>query len=1163
MTRPPISVLLALSSLFTSAFSVGAAEDTTRPATASPPRNVCESPRDIPIAYAADLVIVGGSTGAVSAAVAAAEQGAKVFLAAPFPYLGEDMTATLRLWLEPGERPKSPLARRIFNDTSREDPNGKGLAFSYVSDRSASSPHPDTTPPSRLSDGRWNLATDQSVQYDEDVTITADLGSVQSVRSVAVTFFRRRAGSDPKTGFEVGRATLWTSQDKKTWHQVDKIENDLPFQDVSRLSLNVGTQARYIRLLLTLPEDYTRMLIGEITIHGPRPPAKAGRSDTLPPRPMHVKKTLDDVLIQAGVQYLYSCYATDLLYNADGDVAGIVIANRAGRQAVLAKTVIDATSRATMARVAGARFRPYPKGNHTFQRVVIGGHPADNESLKARIPAAPYSSVYANPAGDSTNTFDIIEYTLSLPMADDRYGSYMKADQIARTMTYDPDQQFTSDILFEVPPDPMHGQETADGPFRNVDALPLGAFRPEGIDRFWVLGGCADVSRRQAEGLLRPLALIDLGARIGQAAAAAVQSISESKPVRLSGASCNSSSRKVNVREALSGVRPVGTYKTIHQQARALPILNTCDVVVIGGGTGGGPAGIGAARQDAKTLVIEYLYGLGGVGTQGAISSYYWGNRIGFTATVLDGATKWPIEPKMEWYRKQLLDAGGEVWFGTIGCGAVVDDDNRVIGAVVATPYGRGVVLANTVIDATGNSDVAAAAGANCMYTDATEFGMQGTGLPGRQLGGSYNNTDFTIVDETDLLDIWRMFVFSKNKYANAFDHGRLIDTRERRRIVGGFTLSILDEVNQRTYPDTVVQAYSNFDTHGYTIDKYFLLEHPEKKGIHVNIPIRAMLPDGLEGIIVTGLSISAQRDAIPLIRMQADIQNGGYAAGVASAMAARRKIPIRQIYLRELQEHLIKIGNLTPSVLEDKDSYPLSDAKLAEAVTSLPNGIGAAVIMTEPQRSIPMLEKAYAGASGDAKLVYAKALAVLGQATGLVTLLDAVQQAKQWDAGWDYKGMGQFGSALSPLDELVICLGRVGNPKAIPAILEKLKQLDRKSPFSHYRAVALALELIGDPEAAKPLAEALARPGITGHVQNDLESAKRDGTPGGTTAERPRRNSLRELLLARALYRCGDYQNVGQTILKRYTHDLRGHLARHAQAILDAGHTGPKAAEK
>jgi len=107
----------------------------------------------------------------------------------------------------------------------------------------------------------------------------------------------------------------------------------------------------------------------------------------------------------------------------------------------------------------------------------------------------------------------------------------------------------------------------------------------------------------------------------------------------------------------------------------------------------------------------------------------------------------------MEWYRQELLKAGADIWFGVIGCGAFVKDD-QVLGAVVATPYGRGVVLAGAVIDATGNSDIAAAAGAECIYTDASEFGMQGTGLPGRKLGGAYNNTDFTIVDETDMIDI-------------------------------------------------------------------------------------------------------------------------------------------------------------------------------------------------------------------------------------------------------------------------------------------------------------------------------------------------------------------------------------------------------------------------
>jgi hypothetical protein len=846
-----------------------------------------------------------------------------------------------------------------------------------------------------------------------------------------------------------------------------------------------------------------------------------------------------------------------VLRDADGKPCGIVMVNRAGRQAVVAKTIIDATDRAFVARLAGAEFAPYPAGMHTFKRVVIGGTPQEGENLKPRIAAPPFHGPYPNRARTSSGTFEIIEYTFTFPMPDDSYAAWMAADQKARTLTYHPEQQWTSDRLFEVPPDPMRGRERYEGVWPGVDKLPLGAFQPAATPRLWVLGGCADLSRQNAEKLLRPLCLMDLGTRLGRAAAA--EALSLPAPVGGKLPSPPAAARVApaapgEVKEFLVGVRPIQNQKlpTVPQDARPLPVLGRYDVVVVGGGTGGAPAAIAAARQGAKTLVVEYLAGLGGVGTHGAVSAYYWGNRVGFTATV-GGGNSWVIEQKMEWWRTQVLEAGGEIWFGAIGCGALVDG-NRVTGAVVATPHGRGVVLAKVVIDATGNADIAAAAGAQCLYTDETEFGMQGTGLPGRKLGETYNNTDFTIVDETDMLDIWQVLVYAKHKYPDAFDHGRLIDTRERRRIVGDFTITLLDQLNHRTYPDSVVLARSNFDTHGYTIDPLLVLEHPEKRGVNVYVPWRAMLPKGLEGIVVTGLSTSAHRDAVPLIRMQPDIQNQGYAAGVAAAMAVKAGKGLREIDIRALQRHLVEIGNLPESVLTDQDSYPLPANEIAAAVASVPAGKGAAVILSHPTESLPLLKRAFAAASDhDARLAYAKVLAVMGDATGLDLLIAEVQNAKEWDRGWNYRGMGQFGSALSPLDRLIVCLGRARDRRAVPAILEKLTLLDANVEFSHHRAVALALELIGDPTAAKPLADLLAKPGMTGHAQHDITAARNREVPGGTNNVQTRRESLRELLIARALYRCGDYQGIGKKILESYSTDLRGHLARHATAILTA----------
>jgi hypothetical protein len=78
----------------------------------------------------------------------------------------------------------------------------------------------------------------------------------------------------------------------------------------------------------------------------------------------------------------------------------------------------------------------------------------------------------------------------------------------------------------------------------------------------------------------------------------------------------------------------------------------------------------------------------------------------------------------------------------------------------------------------------------------------------------------------------------------------------------------------------------------------------------------------------------------------------------------------------------------------------------------------------------------------------------------------------------------------------------------------------------------------------------------MTGFVHSSLDQVRAlDPTKEvGVKAVVARRVSLRELLLARALYRCGDYQGLGEKVLKEYTSDLRGHLARHATAVLEKG---------
>jgi hypothetical protein len=128
-----------------------------------------------------------------------------------------------------------------------------------------------------------------------------------------------------------------------------------------------------------------------------------------------------------------------------------------------------------------------------------------------------------------------------------------------------------------------------------------------------------------------------------------------------------------------------------------------------------------------------------------------------------------------------------------------------------------------------------------------------------------------------------------------------------------------------------------------------------------------------------------------------------------------------------------------------------------------------------------------------------------------------------------------------------------------VAPILEKLGVLDEHNEFSHIRAVALALETLGDRAAAEPLAELLADKRriyghrMSGHAITRLEDAQRWASRGSRDSVM-RMVALREIILARALYRCGDHEGLGEKVLREYASDLRGHLARHAQAVLKQG---------
>ena len=1111
---------------------------------------VTESARQIPVPYDVDVVVVGGSSAAVAAAVEAAKGGAKVFLAAERPYLGQDLCGTYRLWLEPGEDPDSELAKEMFSPPTLSTLDTKlanRLPFTYTASLPSAAKHPDPRN-TVLTDGRCRSASQESVQYDGDVSIVADLGRVSGFAGLdLVAFFRMK-------DFGVVKVVISISDDQQEWSVIDQVEQRMPTNSgdyALTLSSSASAKARYVKLDMERGSRCGRILLGELIIGSTEiKESPTERKDRLTTTPMTVKRALDKALLDAEIDFLYGSYVTEVLRDPKGELAGIVMANRSGRQAVRAEVIIDATDRGVAARIAGAEFTPYPAGQQTFSRIVVGGEPG---------PKAKDLGLRFHVGGQRNVAHSVYEYDLQLPMKDGSWASFARADQEARNQTWQKGQAAAAEMLFQAPPDSVKSRLVR-GARGAEEAFPLDALRPAGVDRLYVLGGCADVSRELAGELMRPIRGMSVGRRVGVAAAAEARSRQRAADeILIVDGPTGEASMQADIGEVLDGLRWRASAGAISSPARALPVLARYDTVVVGGGTGGAPAGIGAARGGARTLVIEYLHGFGGVGTLGRISKYYHGNRVGFTSEVDKGvqelsgarhAKGWDIEAKMEWLRSELDKAGGDVWFHSLGVGSVVQG-KRFKGVVVATPFGRGVVLANTVIDATGNAVIPACAGLETQRITGEHMSVQGTGLPPMTPGESYQNSDWTFVDDDDVLDMWRIHVVAKKKYKDAFDLGQLIDTRARRRIVGDVMITPMDIINKRVYPDVVTVSKSNFDNHGFSSHDLFMVTPPDKRGLVANVPYRALLPKGYDGILVIGLGMSSHGDAMPVLRMQPDVQNQGYAAGRASAMVAGEGTSVRKVDIQELQRHLVDAGIIPEDFIGAKDSYPLSPERIQTAVAAIGKDYGGiAQVLTQPDTAVPLLRKAWRNAGDEAaRLRYAHVLGLLRDGTGAETLIRAVGKA-EWDTGWNFRGMGQFGATTSPLDNLVIALGRAGKNSAIPVLIDMTHQLTPESEFSHCRAVAMAFESIGDPRAAKPLAELLQKPGVGGHAYLKIKDVY-ERTPTSMTDNTTRNNSLRELILARALYRCGDYNGVGEGILRQYAHDYRGHYATHARAIL------------
>ncbi|MDR2533310.1 MAG: FAD-dependent oxidoreductase [Tannerellaceae bacterium] len=896
---------------------------------------------------------------------------------------------------------------------------------------------------------------------------------------------------------------------------------------------------------------------------GERPLEDIGRkifTSAANPLPLHVKTTLENELIDYNVDFLYSCFITEALVNGAGAIAGVVIANRSGRQAVKCRAVADCTHLGSASSFFGAeKIVRSAAGEVEFTFVTAGGNVKRNEAI-AR------AEVLANPLSFGGKTWPLTRYIFTFEY-DGSFASLANIEQKIRSAVWDPDQVDSSDLLWFMPPTAVKCRETVTR-ITSLRRIPLEAFMADGIDNLWVLSPSAGMSKDVAAEAMRPLSAMLLGGIVGETIGRGINDIADPgiSFVR------NTSPEGYNygeIGELLHPLRPARNLGYVHSQDSSLPVLGRYDVVVMGGGTAGSTAAVSAAREGVKTLEIEYLHGLGGLGTLGRIGRYWDGYRDGFTAE-MDKSVRamapenhprqrndWQEESvadwKAEWLRSEFLKAGGELWFGALGCGAVAEHGS-VKGVVVATPYGRGVVLAKVVIDSAGSADIAIAAGAAYEYTGSQTLAVQGAGAGFNNPGSNYLNNDWLFVDDADILDVSRAFVQGKIKSQGQYDLVKLPQTRERRRIAAEHIVSVTDVLTHRRYDDVISYHRSSFDTHGMIVDPYFILSPPmERHTIYdADVPLRSLLPKNLEGILVTGLGAGAHRDAMPVIRMRSCLQTQGHSVGYLASVAVKENKPLRKIDIKKIQQRLVEIGNLPARILTDKESKPVDAHAIHEAALSVTNNYaGLEILLSDHKRCLHSVKKRFdSPLDNAASIICASILCILGDGSQASILEQAIESAAGWDKGWHYTGMGQFGMSLSRLDALIAALGNTRLPSALPCIINKARLLTPDDEFSHYRAVCKASEAIANPAASTVLAQLLNAPGVIGHSIANYADAQRSTVPGMEDVS-VRNIALKEIHLAGALYKCGDVNGLAESVLHSYANGLQGHYARYATEIL------------
>lgn len=414
--------------------------------------------------------------------------------------------------------------------------------------------------------------------------------------------------------------------------------------------------------------------------------------------------------------------------------------------------------------------------------------------------------------------------------------------------------------------------------------------------------------------------------------------------------------------------------KHINEPARQTPVHGEYEVVVLGGGPAGMAAAVAAARSGRKTLLLERYGFLGGMGTAAGVTNFcgLHANVEGDIRQVVHGVADDLLqriarlgglnEPHALFGKTVaqaydtaaykiaaddlLLSAGVEILFHALAAGVVMDGARRVRALLVETKSGRRAVLGQAFIDASGDGDLAAWAGApyalgdghgNMLYP-STMFRLNGidpvragkawevipkmmlqaeaegryqfprktpivrpqkSGIEWRVNLTQLANRDGNAMNGVDARELSDAEVLGRRQIAGVagflrevpgFEASYIVDIapqvgiRETRRVAGLYELTESDVLGCASFDDTIGVNGWPLELH-LKGDVEFRWTPPGSRGFN-HLPYRMTVPQGLDNVWVAGRCASMSHEAQSAARVTGACFVMGQAAGSAAHLA-------------------------------------------------------------------------------------------------------------------------------------------------------------------------------------------------------------------------------------------------------------------------------------